>query len=168
MKLFRRLVQPLEGGEARGWQAGYLVVREEPDLPPVQSAKELRSLARLLLWRGIRGDDIQGLELLNEVPLAPGLLLRQRVFTQAQGLLGLEISNCEKGADGAECLVGRHSLDVSLLQAQCILEQWVKQRQAALLHQVALDESARPAGYTDRQLAERLPGADRLPSSPAA
>lgn len=127
------------------WSSGYLVPQNSPDLPGVDSTFELFALAKRLLWRSVEGDGSRSFSIWNQYHLAPGLLQKQRLASDEPGRVSLEFMTLRKDSQGRLLTVGSHYFQVSLAQAQCVLEGWVKQDQAAALHQdlvTPLDDSA--------------------------
>ena len=124
------------------WSSGYLVARDAPDLPRVDSTFELYALAERLQWGSLDGDGSRSYSIWNQMPLAPGLLQEQRLASDEPGHMSVEFKTLRKDSQGRLLTVGSHYFQVSLVQAQCVLEGWVKQVQAAALHQDAVRPSA--------------------------
>lgn len=116
------------------WSSGYLAPRDSPDLPRVTATWELYALAQRLLWLNLDGDGSKSFSMWNQKPLAPGLLQDQRLASDEPGQISVEFRTLRKENHGRLLTVGSHYFQVSLIQAQCILEDWVKQEQAAALH----------------------------------
>ena len=117
------------------WSSGYLVARDAPDLPRVDSTFELYALAERLQWGSLDGDGSRSYSIWNQMPLAPGLLQEQRLASDEPGQLSLEFKTLRNDSQGRLLTVGSHYFQVSLVQAQFVLEGWVKQGEAAVLHQ---------------------------------
>jgi hypothetical protein len=117
------------------WTSGYLAARDAPDLPRVESTFELFALAARLHWLSLDGDGSRSFSFWNQMPLAPGLLQEQRLASDEPGQMSLEFRTLRKDSQGRLLTVGSHYFQVSLVQAQCVLEDWVKQREAGVLHQ---------------------------------
>lgn len=126
--------RPAPDSDERGWSTGYLAPRDTPDLPRVTSTWELYALAQRLLWLSLDGDGSKSFSIWNQIPLAPGLLQEQRLASDEPGQMSLEFRTLRKDNQGRLLTVGSHYFQVSLVQAQCVLEDWVKQGQAAILH----------------------------------
>lgn len=120
------------------WSSGYLIARDTPDLPRVDSTFELYALAQRLRWPGVDGDGARSFSLWNQVPLAPGLLQSQHLTSEEPGHVSLEFRTLRKDSQGRLLTVGSHYFQVTLAQAQCVLEAWVKQGEAAVLHQAVV------------------------------
>lgn len=120
------------------WSSGYLTTRNAPDLPRVDSTFELFALAKRLLWRSVEGDGSRSFSIWNQYHLAPGLLQEQRLASDEPGQVSLEFRTLRNDSHGRLLTVGSHYFQVSLVQAQCVLEDWVKQAEAAALHQHAV------------------------------
>jgi hypothetical protein len=120
------------------WSSGYLVAGDAPDLPRVDSTFELFALANRLHWLRVEGDGSRSFSIWNQYHLAPGLLQEQRLASDEPGQVSLDFRTLRKDNHGRLLTVGSHFFQVSLLQAQCVLEGWAKQREAALLHQAAI------------------------------
>lgn len=127
--------------DEREWSSGYLAPRNTPDLPRVDSTFELFALALRLQWRSLDGDGSRSFSLWNQMPLAPGLLQEQRLASEEPGQMSLEFRTLRKDSQGRLLTVGSHYFQVSLVQAQCVLEGWAKQIEAAALHQGAVTAS---------------------------
>lgn len=117
------------------WSSGYLVAGDAPDLPRVDSTFELFALAKRLLWLSVEGDGSKSFSIWNQYHLAPGLLQEQRLASEESGHVSLEFKTLRRDSHGRVLTVGSHYFQVSLVQAQCVLEGWVKQGEAAVLHQ---------------------------------
>lgn len=117
------------------WSSGYLAARDAPELPRVSSTWELYALAERLQWLSLEGDGARSFSIWNQMPLAPGLLQEQRLASDEPGHMSLEFRTLRRDSHGRLLTVGSHYFQVSLVQAQCVLEGWVKQGQAATLHQ---------------------------------
>lgn len=120
--------------DERVWSSGYLAPRDNPDLPRVDSTFELFALAQRLQWLSLDGDGSRSFSIWNQMPLAPGLLQEQRLASDEPAHVSLEFRTLRKDSHGRLLTVGSHYFQVSLVQAQCVLEGWVKQRHAAALH----------------------------------
>lgn len=120
------------------WSSGFLAPRDTPDLPRVDSTFELYGLAQRLQWPSLDGDGSKAFSIWNQIPLAPGLLQEQRLTSEEPGHLSIELKTLRRDIHGRMLTVGSHYFQVSLVQAQCVFEGWVKQAEAAVLHQNAL------------------------------
>lgn len=132
------------------WSSSYLAPRDSPDLPRVTATWELHALAQRLLWPSLDGEGRRSFSIWNQKPLAPGLLQEQRLASDEPGQISLEFRTLRKDNRGRLLTVGSHYFQVSLVQAQCILEDWVKQGEAAALHRdvvTRLADSALAEGY---------------------
>lgn len=125
------------------WSSGYLVPRDTPDLPRVDSTFELYALAQRLQWLSLDGDGSRSFSIWNQMPLAPGLLQGQHLTSDEPGHMSLEFRTLRKDSQGRLLTVGSHYFQVTLAQAQCVLEGWVKQGEAAVLHQAVVTPLAR-------------------------
>lgn len=124
------------------WSHGYLAASDAPDLPRVDSTFELFALSNRLHWLTMEGDASRSYSIWNQLPLAPGLLQEQRLASEEPGHISLEFRTLRKDSHGRLLTVGSHYFQVSLVQAQCVLEGWVKQQEAAALHQDVMAQLA--------------------------
>ena len=125
----------------REWSSGYLAPRDAPDLPRVASTWELYALAQRLQGLNLEGDGHRSFSVSSQVPLAPGLVQEQRLASDEPGQMSIEFRTLRNDSHGRLLTVGSHYFQLSLVQAQCVLEGWAKQVEAAALHQGAVTAS---------------------------